>query len=83
MRTDINMPAALVRRRCGTAAPEGVETVARGPLIVMAYGMRAIPLPQREEYWIRSAAGDFTASEAEETLRRWTSAPDDSERRQP
>ena len=46
-------------------------TVARGPLIIMAYGLMAIDPAEREGFWITSAMGDLTPGEAEEALRRW------------
>jgi hypothetical protein len=49
-------------------------TVAKGPLVLMAHGLMAIRAEVRESFWITSEAGDLTATQAEEVLRRW-SAP--------
>ena len=45
--------------------------VAKGPLVLMAHGLMAIEAEMRDSFWITSALGDLTASQAEEAVRRW------------
>jgi hypothetical protein len=47
-------------------------TVARGPLVLMAHGLMAVAAEMRDSFWITSEAGDLTADQAEEALRRWS-----------
>lgn len=49
-------------------------TVARGPLVIMAYGLMSIDPAERESFWIHSPLGDLTPEEAEETLRNWSAS---------
>lgn len=75
MRRPIDVPAALLRIRRKYDAPttaDDAETVARGPLILMAYGMRAVPRAAQAGYCIRTPLGDLSAEEAEAALLDWT-----------
>jgi len=64
----MNMPAEL--HRVGAAAC-GRGSVARAPLVILAHGLLAIDPERRDEFVIRSALGEFSASEAEAALRDW------------
>lgn len=48
--------------------------VARGPLVIMAYGLMSIDPAERDGFWITSELGDLTPDQAEEALRHWTDA---------
>ena len=64
----MDLPAEIHRRAqdCATNV-----TVARGPLVIMAYGLMAIDPAERDRFWITSALGDLTPEAAEEVLRQW------------
>ena len=66
----MNMPAEIRRI---VPLPGGGEavTVAKGPLVIMAYGLMAIDSAERGDFHICSSAGDFSAEQAEEALRTW------------
>ena len=71
----MHLPAELHRRAlesAGASEMVGAEvTVARGPLVIMAYGLMAIDPAERDCFWISSAQGDLTADATEEVLRGW------------
>jgi hypothetical protein len=64
----MDLPAEIHRRTIDQATE---VTVARGPLVIMAYGLMAIDPAERDCFWISSALGDLTADAAEEVLREW------------
>jgi hypothetical protein len=70
----MNVPAEL-HRMIGDSgdcdASTAQVTVARGPLVIMAYGLMAIDPAERDCFWITSAAGDLTPDATEEVLREW------------
>jgi hypothetical protein len=64
----MDLPAELHRRAIDPAIH---VTVARGPLVIMAYGLMAIDPAERDGFWITSPLGELKADAAEEVLREW------------
>jgi len=65
----MDVPAEL-HRRAKLGATDRI--VARGPLVIMARGLMALAPEDRGACWIRCAAGDLSAGQAEEALRLWS-----------
>lgn len=63
------MSAPAVLRR--VEADGGDVVVARGPLIILAHGLMAIPPDRRDGFRISTAAGDIGPAQAEALLRGW------------
>ena len=64
----MDLPAEIHRRTIDQATE---VTVARGPLVIMAYGLMAIDPAERDCFWITSPLGDLSPEAAEDVLRQW------------
>jgi len=49
-------------------------TVAKGPLVIMAYGLMAIDPAERASCWIHSPLGDLSPEEVADALKSWSAA---------
>ncbi len=70
----MNAPAVLHRRldpidRCGSVP--GDVIVARGPLIILAYGLLSVQPADRDALWISVDQGALMPGEVEEAMRQW------------
>jgi hypothetical protein len=66
---------AEIHRRLAAGAPGDAPCdvlVARGPLVIMAYGLMSIDPAERAGFWIHSDLGDLSPAEVEEALLQWS-----------
>ncbi len=71
----MNAPAVLHRRlgpidACGSVPSDVI--VARGPLIILAYGLLSVSPADRDALWISVEQDNLMPGEVEEAMRRWS-----------
>ena len=62
----MNAPATLMR-----VVEDEAVMVARGPFVIMAHGLLAIPADHRDGFWIETPDGDVSAADTEAALSAW------------